>query len=356
MESFMKSKHTIGIIGFGRMAEYHFNTLKDYDRACFKGVWDINPLRMEKAEKLGLKAYNSKQSLLEDAEIDLVLIATTNEAHKELTIEALEAGKNVICEKPAALNANELIEMIDAAKRCNKVFTVDQNRRTNRDFVLVKKLVNSGFIGEPYVIESRVEAARGMSAWRTIKRLGGGIMLDWGVHLIDQIMNMIDEKVTDIYCKMYNIKYTEVEDNFRLVLTFESGITSIIEVGTNNFITHPRWYVLGKNGTLQIDGWDCTGKIVKYKEQKRVFKEEQVYSNAGPTITMLPLFSSEYETVEICADDIADNFSDVYDQFIDAVEGKAELTIKPEQALRVMKVIDAAFESAFNGKTVNRRI
>lgn len=87
------SKHAIGIIGFGGMAKYHFDALKNYERAYVKGVWDVNPARRELAEQLGLTAYKSLECLLCDSDIDLVLVSTTNEAHKELTIKALEAGK-----------------------------------------------------------------------------------------------------------------------------------------------------------------------------------------------------------------------------------------------------------------------
>ncbi len=68
--------------------------------------------------------------------------------------------------------------------------------------------------------------------------------------------------------KMYSIEYPEVDDNFRLVMTFESGLSAQVEVSTNNYITHPRWYVLGTQGTLQIDDWDCHGQIVRCIDKK----------------------------------------------------------------------------------------
>ncbi len=339
--------HTVGIIGYGGMAGHHHQYLADYDRIRFKGVFDLNSERGKVAESQGMKAYASKEELLSDPEIDIVLVATSNEAHKQLAIEALAAGKNVICEKPVTISSDELVEIMEAAKKYNKVFTIDQNRRTNRDFVLMKRNVEAGLIGKPYVIESRVEGSRGMpTGWRTLKALGGGMMLDWGVHLIDQIMYMVDEKVTNVFCKMYKIQYPEVDDNFRLTLTFESGLTAHIEVSTNNYITHPRWYVLGTEGTLQIDDWNCNGRIVRCIDKEDVWDEEIVYTKAGPTKTMAPRNKNSTETIEISEPlDVVDNLTVVYDQMIDAIEGKAELTIKPEQALRVMRVMEAAFES-----------
>jgi len=351
-------KHVLGIIGYGGMAGHHYEKLADYERAYVKGVFDVNPERLEVAKKQGMVAYQSKEELLADPEIDLVLIATTNEVHMPLAIEAMAAGKHVICEKPVTLNSEEIVKIMEASKKYNKVFTIDQNRRTNRDFVLMRRKVEEGLIGEPYVIESRVEGSRGMpTGWRTLKELGGGMMLDWGVHLIDQIMYMVDEKVVNVFCKMYKIQYPEVDDNFRLTITFESGLTAHIEVSTNNYITHPRWYVLGKTGTLQIDDWNCDGKIVRCIDKEDKWAEEIVYTKAGPTKTMAPRNENSTETIEISEPlDVVDNITVVYDQFIDAVEGKAELTIKPEQALRVMKVMEAAFESDEKGIAVQTEI
>lgn len=354
----MKKEHTLGIIGFGGMGSHHYKDLLNYKRLQIKGVFDVSKDRMNYAKEIGLKAFHSKEELLEDKDIDVVLIATTNEVHKELCIEAMAAGKHIICEKPVTLNSKELIEIIEASKKYNKVFTINQNRRTNKDFVLMRRNVESGIIGKPYVIESRVEGSRGMpTGWRTIKELGGGMMLDWGVHLIDQLLYMIPEKVVSVYCKMYNIQYSEVEDNFRLIMTFESGLTVQIEVSTNNYITHPRWYVLGETGTLMIEDWDCNGSIVRCIDTDNVWEEEIVYTKAGPTKTMAPRNANTTETIQISEPlDVVDSLTVVYDQLLDAVEGKAELTIKPEEALRVMKVMEASFLSAKNDETIKTNI
>lgn len=89
----------------------------------------------------------------------------------------------------------------------------------------MKRCVEEGLIGEPYVIESRVEGSRGMpSGWRTIKSLGGGMMLDWGVHLIDQMMYMFDDEVTEVYCKMFSIDYPGGIHGYIASILKEDGI------------------------------------------------------------------------------------------------------------------------------------
>lgn len=339
--------HTLGIIGFGGMGSHHFDALKSYDRIKVKGVFDVDPQRGEYAKELGLISYSSMEELLADPQIDLVLVSTTNEVHKEISIAAIEAGKHVICEKPVTVTPADLEEIMAASKKHNSVFTINQNRRTNKDFVLTKRCLEQGLLGEPYVIESRVEGSRGMpKGWRTIKELGGGMLLDWGVHLIDQIMYMIDEKIVNVFCRLYSIQYREVDDNFRLTMTFESGLTAHIEVGTNNYISHPRWYVLGKKGTLQIDDWSCNGRIVRCIDKQDCWDDEIFYTKAGPTKTMAPRNPNTTETITLSEPtDVINSMTVVYDGFLDAIEGKGPLKVTPEQALRVMKVIEAAFLS-----------
>ena len=192
--------YKLGIIGYGGMAGNHRKQLEQKNvRVQLKGVFDINPERLEVAKEQGYYAYSSMDELLSDSEIDIVLVATTNETHKDIAIRALRAGKHVICEKPVTMTSAELEEIIAVSEECGKIFTIDQNRRFNRDFINVWRTIDKGLIGKPYVIESRVEGSRGMpSGWRTSKAQGGGMMFDWGVHLIDQIMYMYDEKVVQV--------------------------------------------------------------------------------------------------------------------------------------------------------------
>lgn len=346
--------YQVAFIGFGGMASHHLNQSCELERINVKGVFDINPERMAVAKEKGLYAYSSREEIYNDPEIDLVLIAVPNDLHKDFAIEALRSGKNVLCEKPVTMSSEELEEVVRVAEECGKIFAIDQNRRVNRDFIAMKRAVESGMLGDVYVIESRVEGSRGVPAgWRTDKKQGGGMMLDWGVHLIDQLMYMYDMKVTEVYCKMYSVHYKDVDDNFRLTMTFENGLTAHIEVSTNNFISHPRWYVLGTEGTLQIDGWDACGKVVRCLKREDTWGAEIKKNKVGPSKTMAPRSEDSVEVIDISAPtDVTDNLNPVYWQLIDALDGIAPLKITPEQVMRVMKVMEAAFESAESGKAI----
>ena len=171
-------------------------------------------------------------------------------------------------------------------------------------------------------------------------------MLDRGVHLIDQMMYMNNSAVIEVYCRMYSLNYPEVDDNFHLRLRFADGLDAIIEIATNNFVKHPRWIVYGTEGSMQIDDWDCTGRTVRCLSKEDNWTTEIKADKAGPSKTMAARSTDSVEIKELSAPtDVTDNIEPTYVQLINAIEGKAELTIKPEEALRVMKVMEAAFES-----------
>ena len=142
--------------------------------------------------------------------------------------------------------------MYAAAERAGVLFEVHQNRRWDDDFLTVRKIAESGIIGSVYKIESRVTGGNGIpGAWRKEKARGGGMMLDWGVHLIDQMLMMVRSSVKSLYCEYSYIYGEEVEDGFHLTVSFENGIRYRIVVATDCFRNLPRWQVYGTEGTAR---------------------------------------------------------------------------------------------------------
>ena len=354
----MSKIYKVGIIGFGSMATCHYKEMVEYTNVRVQpvGVYDINEKRMEYARSLGMKTYSSREEMLSDPEIDIVLVATTNDAHKDNCIAALEAGKHCICEKPVTLSSDELREIIAVAERTGKIFTIDHNRRTNHDFLAVKKAYDEHMLGDMYRIESRPEGSRGMPrGWRTVKKLGGGMMLDWGVHLIDQLLYLIDSKVVSVYADLYTVDKVEVDDNCRMDMTFANGIKARVEVETNNYIKLPRWYVLGKEGTLRIKDWGEECEVVRAKESDSKWEEDVVMTKAGPTKTMAPRRPETVESFIIPESEQLDKLIVVYEQFVAAIEG-APLKVTPQQALRTALVMEAAFKSSETGEVIKTDI
>ncbi len=344
--------HKLGIIGYGGMADWHRTNCVKVEGIEPVAAYDIDPKQLEKAETDGLIAYSDVDKLLANQDIDLILVATPNNFHKEYTIKALRAGKNVVCEKPAAMNSQELEEMIAVSKEVGKFFTIHQNRRWDKDFNIVKKAIEQGLVGKPFTIESRVFGQNGaMYGWRAYKVAGGGMMLDWGVHLVDQILFMIHEEVTEVYCHMHTVKTAECDDYFKLLLRFKSGLSVQIEVCTYALLPMPRWYILGDGGSMVIEDFQGNGKIVHAKNTETQWEPIVIQTAAGPTRTMSP---RPKETLEEIKPPTADpQWIEFYANVINVIEGKAEPAIRLPEVQRVFKVMEAAFESNEKGIAIN---
>ena len=337
----------LAIIGFGGMGNGHYNIVTERIPALsVKGVYDIREEALAKAREKGLHTYGSLEALLGDAEIDIVTVATPNNFHKPLSIACLNAGKHVICEKPVTLNAAELEEIIAASKRAGKLFAVHQNRRWDRDFLTVKKIIESGEIGKPYYIESRVLGGRySAGGWRGYRENGGGMVLDWGVHLLDQILTLVDSPVISVNAHMYNLSSPEVEDNFKVTLLFENGLSVLVEMITNCFIPQPRWHVSCTGGGIVIEDWSCKGELVKWEAEPNAESVDTiVYKEGGPV--HISALKPAYTALRSPLPAVESDGAAYYNNFLAAIDGRAELIVKPEQSLRVMKVVDASFESS----------
>ena len=334
------------VIGYGGMGGWHTRYLKDSDVAQLLGIYDIKPERCKAAEEAGIYAYPSFEAVLEDERVDFVTLAVPNELHKPLAIQALRSGKNVISEKPVTLDCEELKEICEEAKRAGKLFTAHQNRRFDCDYLMTRRAYRSGRLGKVTSVESRYQGSRGIPGdWRGKKEHGGGMIYDWGVHLIDQMLGIVDDKkIESVYCRCHHITNDEVDDGFRLELYFEDGLSGHIEVGTTNFISLPRFYITGVNGTGVVNDWrdECRVVVCKSWEDKDV---APVVTSAGFTKTMAP--RDEKTTEEFVIPRPESDVHDFYRNFAEAIltNGETPLLVTHEQLMRSMKIMMAAFRS-----------
>lgn len=330
------------IIGYGGMGSYHKKELMPEKYVNVVGVYDISKTVQDKVRETGLKVYGSFERVLSDDDVEAVLIATPNDSHKEIAIAALRSGKHVICEKPVAMNVAELDEILDVAKATGNIFMVHQNRRWDPDFLVIRELYQKGKIGELFQIESRVHGANGIPGdWREKAKHGGGMLLDWGVHLIDQLLWLIDSPVKHVAADFSYILGNEVEDGFILYLTFENGIKVIIEVGTSNYSKLPRWYVKGLDGAAKIEDWDLSGEIVVATNKEDVVAPTPIKAGVGLTKTMAP--PSEEATVMYDVTPVSPEFVSFYQNFYEVVREDAQPIIKHEEVRKVLQLIDDIF-------------
>ncbi len=344
-------KKNVAIVGYGGQGGWHADHALKSDVVALRGIYDIKEERIALAKSKGIHTYASFEEVLADTEIDILVCATPNDVHKDIVIRGLKSGKNVVCEKPVALSVADFDDMCAAAKESGKLFTVHQNRRWDVDYLAIKSLIASGEIGETVNIESRVHGSRGIpSDWRCHKPYGGGMILDWGVHLIDQMLQLIPEKITKIYNENTNITTDEVDDGFHLMMTFESGKRATVEVGTYNFIYMPRFYMQAKNGSAMIEDWQKCCKVAKLKawNEKEVVP---VQTAAGITKTMAPRDEITLDTYEI--DRPKSDVHDFYRNLVKAVDGIEPQIVKLEEVRRVLLVMEACFKSAELGQALS---
>lgn len=320
-------------------------------KLALAGVYDIDPIRRQWAADRGFHNYESFDAVLADEAVDIVLIATPNHLHRELAIASMHAGKHVLCEKPVTLSSAELEDILAVSRETGKVFYPRQNRRWDKDFRIIKKIYDESLLGKTFNIECRVLGSRGIPGdWRGVKEYGGGMMLDWGVHLLDRLLIMVEEKIKKVFCSLTHITNDQVDDGFKMHVTFESGLTAVIEVGTCHFLTLPLWFITGSHGTAQIDNWSCEGRTVRLKswEDKDA---SPILAGAGLTKTMAPRGDNSEEVLPLPSVDFDNN--ELYSNLVDTIDGTAAQIVTGEQALRVLKLMEAAFESDEKGNVVN---
>ena len=340
-----ENKIVYGLIGFGGMGKWHTEILENVPEIELAGIYDIKEEKRKLAEEAGFHTYETEEAMLADESIDVILVATPNDTHRPIALRAMEAGKNVIVEKPATVSLKELTELEDMAGKTGQFLTVHQNRRWDEDLLTVREILKDQTMGEIFRIESRVHGSRGIPGdWRKEKAHGGGMVLDWGVHLFDQIFRLTGERrLKTVYATLTNVTNQEVDDGFTAVLRFEGGLEVLVEVGTNNFISLPRWYVLGENGSAVVEDWDLSGKIVKAfsEEEKEIVP---VRTAAGLTKTMAPRREDTIRVEELprVPGDIADFHRNVAAVLLRGEEP----AVKLPEVKRVMRLMETVFESA----------
>lgn len=343
----------MGILGFGGMGSWHAGNAPNVDGVRVVSAHDIDPARLAAAREAGLRAFESRDAFLSDPGINFVLVATPNHLHKSFSIEALRAGKHVLCEKPVTLSVAELDEIIAVSRETGLLFTVHQNRRWDRDYQVLRKVVETGLLGRVYSIESKVfgNNAR-FYGWRADPEYGGGMVLDWGVHLMDHFTFMYpDRKIKTVFAQLFSLANPGVDDLFKVEMVFEGGPSVHVQVGTYGLRKPPRFFALGDLGTLTID--DFTGEkggVTVIQHTIDELGHVIITTNAGPTRTMAPWPDECFDELPL---PVADRpWTALYENLVGVLRGTEELIVTPGSVRRTMQLIEAVFESARTGASV----
>ena len=349
----------IAVIGHGFMGHEHETMLSQMEGIRLVGFSDRDPKQLDDVRE-GLKRYESNKALLTDPEVDVVLIAANNNQHHDLVIQAAEAGKDIICEKPAAMSLEELDYMVSVTNECGVKFTVHHQRRLDQDFRIMKEIFDQKALGDVYMMKNSLYGFNGnMHDWHVYISEGGGMLYDWGVHLIDQILFMMPEaKITSIYADVRNVINFEVDDYFKILLRFDNHVMAEVELGTYLLADKPQdkwferhWIMSGNKGTAYVDGFEPEGKIVRTTELLTNVRGSRTMTAAGPTRSFGPpapgkIITEDVPKVNTCHRDYFENYKKAY-------YGEEDFLVKIPETRRVLAVMDAVRKSAETGKSVD---
>ncbi len=348
----------IGIIGHGFMGHEHETMLMDLEGYRLIGISDIDPGQLEDVKE-GVKRYSSNEELINDPKIQVVLIAANNNQHHDLVCQAARAGKDIICEKPVAMSVKELDDMVKVVNECGVKFTVHHQRRYDPDFRVMKEVYDQKALGSVYTIKNSLYGFNGnMHDWHVHIKEGGGMLFDWGVHLLDQILWMMPgAKIKSVFADLRNVINFEVDDYFKILMKFDNGVMAEVELGTY-FLTdkmHDKWFerhwIMGGNtGTAYVDGFYPEGKIVRTSHLLTNVRGTRTMTAAGPTRSFGPpaegtILTEELPKVETCHKDYFENYRKAYD-------GQEEFLVKISETRRVLALMEAVRESARTGLAV----
>ncbi|MCL2751253.1 MAG: Gfo/Idh/MocA family oxidoreductase [Firmicutes bacterium] len=341
-------KIKIAIVGYGGMGAYHAQSLSGCG-LFIPSAYDIDAERCKIAAEHGYEVYPDYKAAAADEAVECVLIATPNDSHRFYTEYFLRAGKHVVCEKPAAVNARDFRAMVGCERKSGKKLIVHQNRRWDADYLTVREVIGSGMVGKVFNIESRVMGSNGIpGGWRKLRTQGGGMMLDWGVHMLDQLLLINKTKITGVQCVMsYNEGY-EVDDGFKVLIKFADSMDALVEVQTNCLQPLPRWSVFGQGGTATVADWSLNGSVIV-----PVYSDKEIQgmvAGNGFTKTMAYRPPDSKETWPLPK--IEKESFPFYKHLYDVIRKGANPLIANAEVLRVIVLMEEAFRAARRVKRV----
>ena len=323
-------KTRIAVIGLGSVAQLvHLPNLLKIKNAEISAVAEINRSRLHSvADKFTVpKRYNDYTELLKNSDTDAVIISTPTHLHKQMAIDCLNAGKDVLVEKPLARNSNEGQEVIDCAKKNNRKLMVGMNLRYRPDSMLIRSLIDAGEIGDPFYIKCGwIRKQSSSEKWFTKREeAGGGVILDLGINLVDLALWLADyPEAVSISTKNYHHHSRNLEDTSVSLIRCENSILINIEAS---------WSLAEEKDTFYTNIYGIKGSVgANPFKLIKVLEDEQI--DLGSTILETP------------TEAFKKSYLNELKSFIGAIRGLNPVFSSGEEALQLLKIAEAMYKSA----------
>jgi len=338
----------MGVIGLG-MGKGHAKSFKEHAECELAALCDTDPKRLDACSReLGVtQTFSDAKAMFARAGLDAVCIATPNKFHAPLTIAALKAGLHVLCEKPMAMNTAEALAMKAAADKARRNLMINFSYRFSPMSYALKQQVESGVIGDIYFGRTVWHRRRGMpgfGGWFGTKALsGGGPLIDLGVHRLDlalwlmgypspvAVLGAAYDKIAAPLAAKAKKTYT-VEDLAAGLIRFDNGATLILEASWALHINENEHMVTSLYGTR--------GGLVQRNTDGGYSMSAEVYTEEGGH-----LFTKKLDRSTI-------RVPPSQHEFVNSILEKRRPIATAEQGIKVMRILDAVYESARTGHEV----
>lgn len=336
----------IGLVGYGLAAKvFHAPLIAAVEGIELRSVVSRDPDKVQ-ADLPAMRVAPDLATLLDDAAIDLVVIATPDALHAEQAIAALAAGRHVVVDKPFALTLAEAQAVADAADRSGKLLTVFHNRRWDSDFLTLRRLIAEEALGEVMQVESHFDRFRPQVADRWREHAGAGVWNDLGPHLIDQalvLFGMPDRVTADLAIQRSG---GQAPDYAHVTLGY-AQLRVVLHASMTMPATGLRFAVHGMGGSWIKHGLDPQEAALRAGGHPGSPGWEQ-----DPVAAQLSIVDRDgaVETRSVVCD--PGDYRAFYAGVAAAIGGNGPNPVPVAQALDVMRVLEAARLSASEGRTM----
>ena len=328
----------VGVIGYGgafNMGRAHLNEMQKAGMTpTAVAEIDKSRLAVARTDFPGIETYTSAAKMLKTSKVDLLAVITPHNTHAALALQCLKAGRHVVCEKPLAITTAECDRMIAAAQASKVVLSTYHNRHWDGCILeAVKRIRDEKCIGEVYRIEAHM-GARGKPGdwWRTSRSISGGILYDWGAHLLEYSLQLIDSKIVEVtgfarsgyWAAQTAWKQDTNEDEACAMVRFRNG--AWLNLTISNLDSNP------KRGILEI-----TGTEGSYVMDHGTF--EVIRRDGGRTFTE-------------CGNNTKSQGEKFYQNIAAHLTRGERLVISGEWARRPIHIVDLAGRSARQGRAL----
>lgn len=351
----MNKSFNVGLIGYGIAGQvFHAPMIK-----CIK-EFNLKKIRETKQGniQLAIQRYSEVEivadsdAIISDASIDLVVIATPNTSHFSLAKEALNAGKHVVVDKPFTISFKEAQELIQLAEQKGKLLSVYHNRRFDSTAKTVKKVIDSGMLGELVEYEAHYDRFRNYfrpDAWREEDQPGSGIFYDLGAHLIDEaqvLFGLPNEIRADLRIQRPGGKTI---DHFELVLNYPN-LKVTLKGGMLVRETGAAVALYGTNGSFVKYGMD-----VQEEALRAGIMPDDIANWGVEPVSSWGKINTEHQGLHLIGNIESEkgDYREYYQNIYEALSGEEELIVKPEQAANTIRIIELAMQSSLEKRTIS---